>query len=69
MSHDSKLFVISLMNSQFQKMSMVRLDGQCFFFLICEVGGLVGDHPQEDSAKFGNLSKRKVEKCKNPCYA
>jgi hypothetical protein len=65
MSHDSKLFVNSLMNSQFQKMSMLRLDGQCFFFLISEVG----DHPQEDFAKFGFLSKRKVEKCRNPCYA
>jgi hypothetical protein len=72
MSHDAKLFVNSLMNSQFQKMSMLRLDGQCFFFfffLICEVGGLVGDHPQEDLAKFGYLSKRKVENCMNPCYA
>jgi hypothetical protein len=68
MSHDSKLFVNSLMNSQFQKMSMLRLDGQCFFLLICEVGGLVSDHPQEDLAKFGYLSKRKVEKFRNPCY-
>ncbi len=33
------------------------------------MGWLAGDHPQEDLAKFGYLSKRKVENCRNPCYA
>jgi uncharacterized protein (DUF1684 family) len=31
---------------------MYLLEGTGLFFQLCEVGG-VGDHPQEDSAKFG----------------
>jgi hypothetical protein len=33
---------------------------RCFFFHFCKVGGLV-DHTQEDLAKFGYLSDRKLD--------
>ncbi len=41
---------------------------QCFFSQNCEVGGLVITHPQEDLAKFGYRSERKVEKFTNHVY-
>jgi hypothetical protein len=41
----------------------------CFFFpQICEVGGFVCDHLQEDLAKFGNKFKSKLEKYRIPFF-
>ncbi len=41
---------------------------QCFFSQNCEVGRWLGDHRQEDLAKFGHRSERKVEKFMNHVY-